>query len=671
MVVWSRRDEGFTDTHMTVVNFDGVAGNLTATHDAVTRRRGGRIFLPGEERAWTFTAADGEPVWLVEHLRGDLICDLPAPPAAARQDPLPGDNSPPAPATPAPEPDLNSRPDATGVLYIDFDGQPPAVYTDWLLQVGLGAYAVPHSGLTTAQMEKVWRRVAEDYIPFHVNVTTEAARYANAPVGKRMRILVGATLPSGMPGGGAAWMNSFRAVFPWSSTVPGWVAVDRTYDTPPTDANLATLAAAISHEFGHSLGLWHDGNDGAQPSDFSHGNYYPGHGTEPWDWSPIMGRYFRDASATNPRGTSRTMVQWATNSYPGANNAQDDFAVIASAANGLGYAADESSGAANAVLLEPVLPGLVGGTGMIYNGTDTDWWRFTVDYAGLGAVEMAPAENGVSLPNLDCGFFIADGTGANISGAVQFQDDLEASTTWSFTPGTYYVVAYSTGNRSFTTGGYDAYGSTGRYVVTVAPPVDNGLPQVAVTSPVNNSVITGAPQFHGTAGDLSGINRLERQLLADRPDPAAIYLYWQRADVGLHRSAASARQQRRSHAGELYVSCHRLRPAGKSELRGVRRQRGCERPGRGHHVTAQRQFARRAGLHIHRHGDGEWRAAIRGRLHPAECGRALLEWQRVAVRYVGCASELQCGAASADDDLRLDLHGHDAVAGQHAHAGFV
>ena len=156
---------------------------------------------------------------------------------------------------------------------------------------------------------------------------------------------MGAELPVG--GGGIAKMQSFRtnavSGYSFSSRVPCWLPVTPNFTAGAasiTTGQLSSLASNLTHEFGHTLALWHDGNDGVQPSDNVSGNYYPGHGTAPYDWSPIMGGPYRPGAG----GDARSILQWAKNDYPGANNSQDDLAVLAGTANGFGYAADEPAG---------------------------------------------------------------------------------------------------------------------------------------------------------------------------------------------------------------------------------------------------------------------------------------------------------------------------------------
>ena len=65
------------------------------------------------------------------------------------------------------------------------------------------------------------------------------------------------------------------------------------------------IAEVSSHEAGHNVGLSHDGT--------ATSGYYSGHGS----WAPIMGV-----------GYYRAITQWSRGEYAGANQTQDDFAVM-------------------------------------------------------------------------------------------------------------------------------------------------------------------------------------------------------------------------------------------------------------------------------------------------------------------------------------------------------
>ncbi len=83
------------------------------------------------------------------------------------------------------------------------------------------------------------------------------------------------------------------------------------------------IAEAVSHEVGHNLGLDHDGNASGQ-------GYDRGHGA----WAPIMGV-----------GYDRPIAQWSKGDYAGANNQQDDVAIIRAAT---GSRTDEARPASSA-----------------------------------------------------------------------------------------------------------------------------------------------------------------------------------------------------------------------------------------------------------------------------------------------------------------------------------
>lgn len=474
-VNWSKRDEVYEDTHQVSIGFGGNMGGIVAIHDRTTGRIQGQILVEYDKQAWTLSTADDGTLWLEENLREDLVCELQGA-LAARSSELPGD--PWVAGNGMAAPILNSRPSATAVLYIDFDGEPTQVYPDWPLLNPALPIAVTHSGLTADQMTLVWRRVAEDYIQFHVNVTTDPNNYSAAPVGSRMRILVGGTLTTvhiggeyqGVGGPGVARLRSFQpnAVSgkSYSSTVPCWLEVSAYGNNPSLMAGevLSSIASNISHEFGHTLSLWHDGNDGSQPTDVLPGDYYPGHGTAPFDWGSIMGSPYRPLSA-NAKG----IVQWAKNDYPGANNSQNDLAIIAGADNGFGYVADESTSLVAALDLTAtgLDPNQVGGGGIIANNSDKDWWKLVIPVATEVTVTVEPADQAVSLPNLDCGFRIEDAAGTTLAGPFSAENDLTAVATTTLSPGTYYIVAFGTGNRQFADStGYNDYGSTGRYLIT-------------------------------------------------------------------------------------------------------------------------------------------------------------------------------------------------------------
>src|SRR5436190_5469719 len=224
---------------------------------------------------------------------------------------------------------LNSRPTATKTIYLDFTGHTTSG-TQWNTDFTNGspfttpAFSLDADGttFTTAELteiQNIWQDVAEDYAPFDVNVTTK-----DPPIGDLIntgsgdsrwgvRVVIGGTDSQWFTGsaGGVAYLTSFT----WASDTPCFVFADTQLDREDY------IVLAASHEAGHTLGLNHDGTAIL--------GYYGGHGTGNMSWAPIMGA-----------GYNISITQWSKGEYPGANNHEDDLAVITTQ-NGFGYRPDD------------------------------------------------------------------------------------------------------------------------------------------------------------------------------------------------------------------------------------------------------------------------------------------------------------------------------------------
>jgi hypothetical protein len=105
---------------------------------------------------------------------------------------------------------LSSYPTAIAVIYLDFDGH-TVEGTSW--NWSLPAIECKASGLDSAQITEVFNRVAEDFRPFNVNVTTDSANFLAAPSDRRMRVIITTTSEwYGNSAGGVAFISSFRGV---------------------------------------------------------------------------------------------------------------------------------------------------------------------------------------------------------------------------------------------------------------------------------------------------------------------------------------------------------------------------------------------------------------------------------------------------------------------------
>ena len=276
---------------------------------------------------------------------------------------------------------LDSRPSSSRVLYLDFDGHvadDPAWgsvgYAGEIVSLPFDLDGSPTSFSTTEQTRifETWQRVAEDYRPFDINVTTrdpgpEALRRTSifdAAYGQRMVITPSNFTTASVVG--VALLDVFDAAFDHAA----YVFTDLAYKQ-----TAKTMGEAVSHEAGHTFGLNHDGGP-VSP------NYYDGHGS----WAPIMGR---------PLDPTRPVTQWSRGEYSGANNFEDDLAVIAALA---GYRPDDhpdTTAAPSVVASNGVTVGEIEQTG------DRD--VFAVDVlAGTLSVQLRPPSGQAGVVEPGC-----------------------------------------------------------------------------------------------------------------------------------------------------------------------------------------------------------------------------------------------------------------------------
>src|SRR5216117_1193853 len=339
---------------------------------------------------------------------------------------------------------LHSRPGATKVIYLDFDGH-VTTGTPWniLDTGGLDIVSAPFdldgipSSFNSAERERIqyiWQRVAEDYSPFDIDVTTqdpgiEALRKTDtSDTSYGVRVVISPTpwygLIHNFYPAGIAYVGSFTS----SSDTPCYVFAE------DLSNNEKDIADAASHEAGHTLGLHHDGVTGGDA-------YYYGQG----NWAPIMGS-----------GMYRDVTQWSKGEYSGANNHEDDLAVMQTF--GISYRADDHG---NSIGTATALTGTsISASGVIETRGDVDMFSFQ---SGAGPVSFTidPAPRG---PNLDIYAALYDGLGKLVTS--NDGPGLSASLTATVTAGTYYLAISGVGTGDPVTDGYSSYDSLGQYQIT-------------------------------------------------------------------------------------------------------------------------------------------------------------------------------------------------------------
>lgn len=373
---------------------------------------------------------------------------------------------------------LHSRPGARRIIYLDFDGHTTRG-TSWNSGFTAGADIISppfntdgnagaFSDAERTAVQDIWRRVAEDFAPFDVDVTTEdpgaaALSYSGtSDANWGIRVVVGGSSSDwlGAGAGGVAYLNSYTA----SNDTPCFVF-------PLSLGNNAKyIAEAASHEVGHTVGLYHSSQSNGT-------EYYAGHA----DWAPIMGV-----------GYYKAVTQWSKGDYPSSNNTQDNLAVIAQYIPLLTAPGVQS------------LPGAAGSAGgVLARPTQVDAYTFS---AGPGAVSFN-AQVAVPSPNLKASLSLRDASGLVL--ATSSSAGMGATLSTSVTGGTYTLSVDGVGTGDALTA-YTDYGSLGRYLVSGSWPaleVGNQLPIASTTG--TNPTSGTAPltvQFNGSnSSDPDGI----------------------------------------------------------------------------------------------------------------------------------------------------------------------
>lgn len=376
-------------------------------------------------------------------------------------------------------PVYNSKPGSTNHIYLDFNGGIVPNTTAWgnttwnCYSYSLDTDYDNFSDAEQTAIRRIYERVAEDYAPFDVNVTTDKTYDPDTYSGNKNKVawvlITRAqdknSVNTPAQSGGRAYLGVFGQSNFASTYQPAWV----TYSNLSGGAE-DSVAEATSHEVGHNMGLTHDTR--------SNEGYYGGHGTGNISWGPIMGT-----------GYGRNVTQWSKGEYYDAKHAEwngatydnnantdDDLAII----NGkVSYRTDDHGDTnGNATVLTLAGNGTINDDGIIERTSETDVFAFQTG-AGTVTLNATPylAEANTKGGNLDILMELYNSGGSLVTsnnGATA----TNASISTTLSAGTYYVhiKPCAAGNASgtgspydsvnSTRAGYTVYGSLGQYTLS-------------------------------------------------------------------------------------------------------------------------------------------------------------------------------------------------------------
>lgn len=191
------------------------------------------------------------------------------------------------------------------VIYLDFNGH-NVINQYWNGSVPF--YATP-SGLSATEIKNIVDSVKLDFSQFkNINVTTDSIVYNKASIVRRQRVVVTESYEwycgNTACAGGVAYIESIK----WGLEVSAFVF------SKALSYRQKNISEAISHETGHTLGLYHqilcNGNTFVR-------EYNSGSGTSTAGRAPIMGSSY-----------TRTGYWWIGANSFGCNTIQNDSLVI-------------------------------------------------------------------------------------------------------------------------------------------------------------------------------------------------------------------------------------------------------------------------------------------------------------------------------------------------------
>lgn len=338
-------------------------------------------------------------------------------------------------------PVLNSLSSAKATIFLDFDGQ-FIEGTSW--NNGTPFYAAP-SGFNDKQIEEIFHRVAEDYRPFNINITTDSSTYFSAPFDQRIRIVVTPTSSWYSNVGGVSYTGSFT----WGDDTPGFVFVDKlAYSTK-------NVAECCTHESGHTLGLSHQAKYNGSCTLIA--TYNDGIGSGEIGWAPVMGNSY-----------GKNLSGWNNGPTPNGCTADQDNLSIITSRNGFSYRTDDFGDLPSFDMPSIDMSGRDSISGIISTNTDKDVFKIVASGDGTLRLKCNPFSVGPQNQgaNLDIKISLLNSS-FEVVKTFDPENILNIEIDTFLKTGTYFIRIEGAGNINTSN-----YGSLGSYTLkTLFTPV--------------------------------------------------------------------------------------------------------------------------------------------------------------------------------------------------------
>jgi hypothetical protein len=334
---------------------------------------------------------------------------------------------------------LHTNPNSKKKLFLQFKGD-VVTNTAW----NEGTITAGDYSSDKKKIFEVWSRVAEDYAPFDIDVTTEfttadAINRTNEADDRYGVKVVITTTDIGWVAGGIAYVGLLDYYDKPGYYNTAWVLPNY------LNHSAKNIAEAVSHEVGHTLGLLHSGtieHDGVTAVGYYDGGAY---GDLKTSWVPIMGvPYYKNVS------------QFTKGDYKYADKQVDQFAVINS--KGVDYVKD----LAGDTLIDAALLSYKGNVNGIIGVNDVDYYSISVTHSAIN-IKIDTAKVG---GNLDAKVTLLASDGSKVV-SDNVKDELNAMIKIKVPNGNYFVRVEGVGRTGINGDeGYSSYGSVGRYTIS-------------------------------------------------------------------------------------------------------------------------------------------------------------------------------------------------------------